>query len=510
MGWRVPDGDETRTWLLGATEPRARLEQDWNRAYVAAAMACFERTGAFTCMVDAVEIIEGWPYRRLPDVAPEEVQRRRDAHAARGDAAIDDGTCLWESEIRPEVESLLRDLRRRRPRSESLPSLVAHVARCLETAAHVMGDLHWRFAFSWTSNWGDDYARLTGGTAIDAAVFLQGIDHMTSRLVRRLRGLARLRLAGDTEAYERAFDELLRRYGRRTGRGFGSKAGFRDGTWSMDPASVHDLVAGYARADLDRLDERERAAKRARQGAVRRLRGRHGGTETWPELERALRVAMFRVRGMEDHNHLMEQETEGTFREAIHRLGCALVAAGPMEEADDVFHLGLDELRVAAGTREDLGPLVAERAAELEVQRSLEPPPFLGAPPPPPPDPTRMPGWQEPPAAPEAAPGTLVDTPASPGRATGRALVAADTAVPPEVEPGDIVIARDAGPAWTPIFPLLGGLVLDEGWVTQHAAIVCREYGIPCVLATKSATTTLLPGTSITVDGTAGLVEIVR
>jgi pyruvate,water dikinase len=277
----------------------------------------------------------------------------------------------------------------------------------------------------------------------------------------------------------------------------------------MDPASVHDLVASYARADLDRLDERERAAKRARQAAVRRLRRRYEGTETWPELERAHRAALFRVRGMEDHNHLMEQETEGTLREAIHRLGCALVAAGRVDDPDDVLHLGLDDLRAAAASPDDLRPLVAEREAELERQRTLEPPPFLGAPPPPPPDFTKMPGWQEPPPAPEAAPGTLVGTPASPGRATGRAVVAADTAVPPEVEPGDIVIARDAGPAWTPIFPLLGGLVLDDGWVTQHAAIVCREYGIPCVLATKTATTTVPHGSSITLDGTAGLVELV-
>jgi phosphohistidine swiveling domain-containing protein len=509
MDWRVPDGDESRTWQLRSMEPRPRLELDWMRAYAEASMRCFQATGAFTCALDGFAVVDGWPYARLPDEPDDEVQRRRDAHGARGDAAIADGTCLWESEIQPEVEQLLRDLRRRRPRSENVPTLVAHVERCLGTAAHVMGDLHWRFAFSWTSNWGDDYARLTGGTAMDAAVFLQGIDHMTSRLVRRLRDLAKLRVAGDTAAYDRAFDDLLRRYGRRTGRGFGSKAGFRDGTWSMDPASVHDLVASYARADLDRLDVRERAAKRARQAAVRRLRRRYEGTETWPELERAHRAALFRVRGMEDHNHLMEQETEGTLREAIHRLGCALVAAGRIDDPDDVLHLGLDDLRAAAATADDLRPLVGEHRAELERQRSLEPPPFLGAPPPPPPDVTKMPGWQEPPPAPEAAPGTLVGTPASPGRATGRAVVAADTAVPPEVEPGDIVIARDAGPAWTPIFPLLGGLVLDDGWVTQHAAIVCREYGIPCVLATRTATTSVPHGSSITLDGTTGLVELV-
>ena len=488
--------------------PLTVLEQEWVQAYGREAARCYADTGAFTCMLDDLRIVGGWPFARLPDAPQDEVEARRKAHTAMGDAYLDRGTCYWLEEVQPEIERLHTDLRRRRPRTEALPGLVAHVERCMDVAAHVMGDLHWRFAFSWTADWGSDYPRLTGAPAAEAALFLQGIDHMTSRLVKRLRHLARLKQQGDTAAYDLAFDELIRRYGRRTGRGFGSKASFRDGTWSMDRAAVHDLVASYARADLDRLDEREAAAKRSRQAAVRRLRRRFEGTEDWPKIEWALRSAMFRVRAMEDHNHLMEQETEGTLREAIHRLALALVAAGRLDRPDDVFHLALDDLRAAARTGGDLRPLVAQRRAALEAARAEEPPPFLGAPPPPPPDLTSIPGWQESAEAVEAPPDGLAGTPASPGVATGRAVVATDSVVPPEVEPGDIVIARDAGPAWTPIFPLLGGLVLDDGWVTQHAAIVCREYGIPCVLATKTATTTIPGGATVTIDGGTGLVRI--
>jgi pyruvate,water dikinase len=86
--------------------------------------------------------------------------------------------------------------------------------------------------------------------------------------------------------------------------------------------------------------------------------------------------------------------------------------------------------------------------------------------------------------------------------------VVGDIAGFPDVEPGDIVVARDAGPAWTPVFAILGGLVLDEGWVIQHAAIVCRELGIPCVLSTRGATSTITTGDVITVDGDAGIVRL--
>jgi phosphohistidine swiveling domain-containing protein len=505
MDWRVPDDDDGRTWTKGWQGPYPRLEQDWTHAYSRAAAGCFDDIGAFTCNLDAVAFVNGYSYQRVPAAPPEEVQRRREAYGAAGDAALDDGTDLWERDIRPEVEQRLSALRRRRPRSDALPGLVDHVERCIETAAHIMGDLHWRMAFGIPGDWSSDYPSLTGAPAGDAATFLQGIDHATSRLLKRLRHLARLQRDGDP-AFEDEFAKLLDRFGTRTGRGFGSASGFRDVTWSIDPSAVRDLIDMYAKADLDRLDEREAAAKAARQRAHRKLRRDFATTDAWPKLERAHRAAVARTKAMENHNHLMEQETEGILRQAIHRLGVAMVAAGLVDDPDDVFHLHLAELRDAAKRREDLRPLVAERAAELEAQAKLEPPPFLGAPP-------ATPAFGHPGDAPPVAEhvdGELPGTAASPGVATGRARVVGDITGFPEVEPGDILVARDAGPAWTPVFALLGGLVLDEGWTIQHAAIVCRELGIPCVLATGRGTSTIVDGEEITVDGDAGMVRVPR
>ncbi|HVF32121.1 MAG TPA: hypothetical protein VM933_03690 [Acidimicrobiales bacterium] len=197
MDWRVPDGDETRTWRRGWGGPKPRLEQDWYLAYSRAAVGCYEAIGAFTCMLDGAAIVHGHPYERVPVDDPADVQRRRDDHLAEGEVAVDEGTDLWEAEIRPEVESLLTTLRRRRPRSNALPRLVAHVERAMDVAAHVMGDLHWRMAFGIPGDWTTDYARLCDGTEAEAAEFLQGLDHATSRLLRRLRHLARLHRDND-------------------------------------------------------------------------------------------------------------------------------------------------------------------------------------------------------------------------------------------------------------------------------------------------------------------------
>jgi pyruvate,water dikinase len=375
----------------------------------------------------------------------------------------------------------------------------------MEMAGHIMGDLHWKMAFGIPGDWSTDYPALTGGSANDAAAFLQGLDHATSRLLKRLRHLARLQRDGDA-AFEEEFAKLLDRFGTRTGRGYGSASGFRDVTWSIDPSAVRELIDLYAKADLERLEERDRSAKATRQRVVRKLRRDFGGTDVWPKLEWAHRAAVARVKAMENHNHLMEQETEGLLRQAIHRLGVAMVAAGVVDDPDDVFHLHLDELRDAARKPRDLRPLVAEREAELEHQRTLEPPPHLGKVPEAPPMMGPPPGMNGPIA--ESADGELSGAAASPGVATGRAVVAPDTAGFPDVEPGDILVARDAGPAWTPVFALLGGLVLDEGWAIQHAAIVCRELGIPCVLSTRTATKVIEPGSEITVDGDLGVVRL--
>ena len=510
MDWRAPeiDVDPTRTWTKGWGGPYPRLEQDWIRAYDEGAIACFHEIAAFTTNLDASTFVHGYPYNRVPDVPAEEVQRRRDAYAAIGEAAIDEGTDLWERDIRPEVERLHAATRRRRPRREALPGLVAHVERCMAMAGHVMGDLHWKMAFGVPGDWSTEYPALTGGSANDAATFLQGIDHATSRLLKRLRSLARLQRDGDRERFEEEFAKLLERFGTRTGRGYGSASGFRDVTWSIDPSAVRELIDLYAKADLDRLDAREKASKAARQRAVRKLRRDFDRSDVWPKLERAHRAGIARVKAMENHNHLMEQETEGLLREAIHRLALALVGAGAFDDPGDVFHLHLEELRDLAKRPRDVRALIAEREAELEGQRAVEPPPFLGTALEHPPMAGPPPGMNGP--IKESADGELAGAAASPGVATGRAVVVPDTAGFPDVEPGDILVARDAGPAWTPIFALLGGVVLDDGWVIQHAAIVCRELGIPCVLSTRTATSTITDGSEITVDGDLGVVRLAR
>jgi pyruvate,water dikinase len=77
----------------------------------------------------------------------------------------------------------------------------------------------------------------------------------------------------------------------------------------------------------------------------------------------------------------------------------------------------------------------------------------------------------------------------------------------PELAPGDVLVAENAGPLWTPFFPLLGALVLETGALGQHAAATAREYGIPAVIGAKNAMRFIADGDTVIVNGTAGTVE---
>jgi phosphohistidine swiveling domain-containing protein len=95
----------------------------------------------------------------------------------------------------------------------------------------------------------------------------------------------------------------------------------------------------------------------------------------------------------------------------------------------------------------------------------------------------------------------------SPGYVTAPARVISDLAQSHLLEPGEILVAVNADPGWTPLFVTAGGVVLETGGMLSHGAIVSREYGIPAVTGVRHATRQLHSGQCITVDGKNGVVS---
>lgn len=195
-------------------------------------------------------------------------------------------------------------------------------------------------------------------------------------------------------------------------------------------------------------------------------------------------------------------------REAIRRLGALAQGAGAITDVDDVFWLERDELEPALAGRRRLQREVAQRRATWERQRKLAPPLRLG----------KMVGamsdmWD---ALPRALRGqeiesselTIVGMPASAGRATGKVRIVRSPADFERLQAGEVLVAPTTAPAWTPLFARAVAVVTDGGSVAAHASLVAREYGVPAVVGTVDATQRLHDGQLVTVDGTAGRVDL--
>jgi pyruvate,water dikinase len=102
----------------------------------------------------------------------------------------------------------------------------------------------------------------------------------------------------------------------------------------------------------------------------------------------------------------------------------------------------------------------------------------------------------------------LTGAAASPGEIEGVARVVRTVGEIGDVRDGEILVCSITSPAWAPIFSKITAAVTDIGGVMSHAAIVSREYGLPAVVGTGTATSRIATGQRLRVDGTEGVVEI--
>ncbi|MDE3155606.1 MAG: phosphoenolpyruvate synthase [Acidobacteriota bacterium] len=82
---------------------------------------------------------------------------------------------------------------------------------------------------------------------------------------------------------------------------------------------------------------------------------------------------------------------------------------------------------------------------------------------------------------------------------TGRVRVVLDVAGLQSVQPGEILVAPSTDPDWEPVMRKVAAIVTDQGGRTAHAAIVSREFGLPCIVGSGTGTRALKTGDEVTV-----------
>jgi phosphohistidine swiveling domain-containing protein len=183
-------------------------------------------------------------------------------------------------------------------------------------------------------------------------------------------------------------------------------------------------------------------------------------------------------------------------RNLLREQGRRLVTSGVLEAADDVFYLLIDELDALPA---DVSKLVARRRAEQRRLAGLVlPAAFSGS-------------WQVAAALATvlAAGETLEGLGVCGGRVRGRVRIVRPETID-DLEPGEILVAEVTDVGYTVAFSYAAAVVTELGGPMSHAAVVAREFGIPCVVDAQGATRRLPPGALVEVDGSSGEIRVLE
>ncbi|WP_199907601.1 PEP-utilizing enzyme [Nocardioides terrigena] len=256
----------------------------------------------------------------------------------------------------------------------------------------------------------------------------------------------------------------------------------------------------------DLLDEEQRAAFDAKRGLA---------ATAYPYVE--------------NHNFYIEHWTMGVFWRKVRELGQVFVDAGFWGDRHDMLYLTRGEVRDAifdlvtgwAVGADATGPHywpaeIERRRGIIDALSTARPQPALNTPPAEITEPFTMmlygitteqvQQWLA--DGEEGHDGSITGMAASPGVVEGIARVVHSADQLGEVQEGDILVATITAPSWGPIFGKIKATVTDIGGMMSHAAIVCREYGLPAVTGTGNGSTTIRTGQRVRVDGNTGRVEI--
>ena len=101
----------------------------------------------------------------------------------------------------------------------------------------------------------------------------------------------------------------------------------------------------------------------------------------------------------------------------------------------------------------------------------------------------------------------LTGEPIASGMAIGPARIVFDPAQAASVRTDYILVCPSTDPAWTALFVHARGLVVEQGGILSHGAIVARDFGIPAVVC-PDATRRIPDGAAVRVDGSRGRISL--
>jgi pyruvate,water dikinase len=370
----------------------------------------------------------------------------------------------------------------------------------------------------------ETYEALIGGPQADALALTQGLAETLQRLDRDLhnlteaarrapavadaigRGLSLEEIRPLDAGFARVVKAFLDTHGDAGASGdhFGSVA------WRDDPTLLLGAVGRRLADPVEDPDIRQaRLRRRADEVAARAREALKDRPSELAVFEELLATAIATGPLTEEHNYWLDRRNHANVGRAARAFGDRLVRDGVLRHREEIFLLYLDEVRDALRAPRDLSALIAERRAEQEQWRRFEPPETMGELNSTVPAGARVGAiWhllyrmeQDDPSR------ALRGAPASAGVARGPARLVRNLEEFAKFQRGDVLICQSSNVSWIPLFTSAAAVVTEVGGPLSHAAVVAREFGIPAVVGTSIALSTLVDGEPLEVDGSAGIVR---
>ncbi|MEK6225842.1 MAG: PEP/pyruvate-binding domain-containing protein [Chloroflexota bacterium] len=458
---------------------------------------------------------EEMPQHQLNAVA----RRRRLARRIRGD---------WDERFLPELNEIYAWMSALEPdpmgRDEAVTAWDELWRR--HKRAWSMHMLTTAAAYTVTDELGQTYEELIGRPPLEAFAMTQGLAPALQRMDKDLYELTaaaeRSRPIADAIVRGARVEEL-----RRLDPSFGhavdaflavhgdngqSSEGLGALAWSDDPSLLIGAVGARLGRATEHPDARLARLRRDAEETARRAREHLAGRAAdLARFDEVLAAATFASPLTEEHNYWLDRRNQARMGRAVRRFGNRLVREGVLRHVEEIFLLYLPEVRSALRAPTDLSALIAEREAEQRRWKELEPPETLGVPPPPwqRGSSTRMIGqsfllYREQQTDPSRM---LRGAGASAGIARGPARLIRELTEFAKFKSGDVLVCQASNVSWIPLFVSAAAVITEVGGALSHAAVVAREFGIPAVVGTSIALSTLVDGEPLEVDGSAGIVR---
>jgi len=286
-------------------------------------------------------------------------------------------------------------------------------------------------------------------------------------------------------------------------KGFISRYGFRSANrdfihprWEEKPGLVLDLVKLLIKAPTD--ENKDDASRKTGHGSGSFL----GNIMAAPVLYILVRMTKSFLALREDLRFALDRVF---YR--IRKLLLAINSSGLLKDLqkieNGIFFLKLNELRSVLMRNKDLNdllPRIENRMKGYFEDQNFSPPYYV------------MHDGQSTVALTQSATGnkTFECTAASPGVAEGKARIIRDHRDFNKLQKGEILIAYNTDPGWTPLFISAAGVAVEMGGILNHCAIVAREYGVPAVVGLEGITRKIKDGQFVRVDGINGTLSILE